>query len=348
MSDCTLTVKWMYADCRFVKLAYADPLRWSKQMPVYALRQDLTGATGRYKDNRPVFLKLQRSQVLRGLSTEESSLHIDTIFDIIDPKIKAMEANPFPDGAAALQAIDDGLLPLFETPIQMPQQQQESAACASHNAEEEEEEEAFETVDMDMVPEAYSLQRGQSGLTHIGNRATTAGYVAGGAAAVGAVVAAPIAGIGVAGAAAAVVVWGAVGYKAGQVAGTIGGTASGGGKMASENLNKISDLGAASRGDEPGQYQCGDYIRGITAHGKLTRGVDATSRYRLGDITRGIIAEQAATDAAMIKLRASQGQEEMRAKLDAAEEEAAAAKAELAALRASVAERGGRGRQRGR
>ena len=118
MGECPVTLKWMYGDFRFMKLAYADPMRWSKEMPMYALRQDLTGTTGQYRDNRPVFLKMQCSQILKGRTAEESRIHFETF---IDPKIKEMEARPFPDGAAALRAIDEGLLPLFDFLGHMPE-----------------------------------------------------------------------------------------------------------------------------------------------------------------------------------------------------------------------------------
>ena len=104
--------------------------------------------------------------------------------------------------------------------------------------------------------------------------------------------------------------------------------------MAKDNMEKIADLGIASRGGEAGQYHCGDYVRGLAAHGKLTRGVDATSGYQFGDITRGLFAEQAVYDEAEINHRVSQRGEELRAKLEAAEKEAAEARAEVEALRA--------------
>jgi len=158
----------------------------------------------------------------------------------INPKIKEMEAKPFANGEAALQAIDQELVIPFlsdfsaASAVRIPENDEalEAAARGLEGREDPvggSEDEGFEDVDVSEIPEAYSLHRGHSGLTHISNKATNAGYACGAAAAVVgtvvAVAAAPAAGLGAAGtatlAAANCVVWGGVGNTAGKVRGTL-------------------------------------------------------------------------------------------------------------------------------
>jgi len=110
--------------------------------------------------------------------------------------------------------------------------------------------------------------------------------------------------------------------------------------MIAEDAKATAALGAASRGADDGLVQCGDWTRGLTAHGKLARGVEITSNYQFGDVTRGIFAAPAPaspkSNEAAVSADDGTDVAGLKARLEAAELEAAAAKGEAAATQAEL------------